>query len=226
MTRWPGRERWNKWPVDPVTQWPSSMSAVDSEVRNQNSPRRVDRRKCCLFSLTDDRRQFIILSIDPLCVCVQCDRLDAARRAGPSAVAEIYPYHLSSQTFSLLSFVLRAFQIIFNSSSLGVINDYALYRCTHVLTLLLILCRADTDIKVGVPSFSWTKKGWVLWPISWMASVLRCHYSVSWVTHGRKGLWNTCFNLFIQSQPTRIDSRKIRYDTIRDAILTCAQKPT
>jgi len=26
MTRWPGRERWPKWPTDPVTQWPSSMS--------------------------------------------------------------------------------------------------------------------------------------------------------------------------------------------------------
>jgi len=26
MTRWPGRERWPKWPIDPVTQWPSSMS--------------------------------------------------------------------------------------------------------------------------------------------------------------------------------------------------------
>jgi len=26
MTRWPGRERWPRWPNDPVTQWPSSMS--------------------------------------------------------------------------------------------------------------------------------------------------------------------------------------------------------
>jgi len=26
MTRWPGSERWPKWPIDPVTQWPSSMS--------------------------------------------------------------------------------------------------------------------------------------------------------------------------------------------------------
>ena len=26
MTRWPGRERWPKWPIDPVPQWPSSMS--------------------------------------------------------------------------------------------------------------------------------------------------------------------------------------------------------
>jgi len=26
ITRWPGRERWLKWPIDPVTQWPSSMS--------------------------------------------------------------------------------------------------------------------------------------------------------------------------------------------------------
>jgi len=28
MTRWPGRERWPKWPIHPVTQWPSSMSGV------------------------------------------------------------------------------------------------------------------------------------------------------------------------------------------------------
>jgi len=28
MTRWPGRERWPKWPIDPVTQWPSSMSGA------------------------------------------------------------------------------------------------------------------------------------------------------------------------------------------------------
>ena len=28
MTRWPGRERWPKWPIYPVTQWPSSMSAM------------------------------------------------------------------------------------------------------------------------------------------------------------------------------------------------------
>jgi len=26
MTRWPGREIWPKWPIDPVTQWPSSTS--------------------------------------------------------------------------------------------------------------------------------------------------------------------------------------------------------
>jgi len=26
MTRWPGRERWPKRPINPVTQWPSSMS--------------------------------------------------------------------------------------------------------------------------------------------------------------------------------------------------------
>jgi len=26
MTRWPWRERWPKWPIDRVTQWPSSMS--------------------------------------------------------------------------------------------------------------------------------------------------------------------------------------------------------
>jgi len=28
MTRWPGRERWPRWPLDPVTQWPSSMCGV------------------------------------------------------------------------------------------------------------------------------------------------------------------------------------------------------
>ena len=28
MTRWPGRERWPKWPIDPVTQWFLSMSGV------------------------------------------------------------------------------------------------------------------------------------------------------------------------------------------------------
>jgi len=27
VTRWPGRERWPKWSIDQVTQWPSSMSA-------------------------------------------------------------------------------------------------------------------------------------------------------------------------------------------------------
>jgi len=26
VTRWPGRERWPKWPIDPVTQWPNYMS--------------------------------------------------------------------------------------------------------------------------------------------------------------------------------------------------------
>ena len=29
MARWPGREWWPKWPIDPVTQWPSSMSVAD-----------------------------------------------------------------------------------------------------------------------------------------------------------------------------------------------------
>ena len=28
VTRWPGRERWPKWPIDPVTHWPSSVSAL------------------------------------------------------------------------------------------------------------------------------------------------------------------------------------------------------
>jgi len=28
VTRWPGRERWPKWPTDPVTHWPSSVSAL------------------------------------------------------------------------------------------------------------------------------------------------------------------------------------------------------
>ena len=26
VTRWPGRERWRKWPIEPMTQWPISMS--------------------------------------------------------------------------------------------------------------------------------------------------------------------------------------------------------
>jgi len=141
----------------------------DSEVRNQNSPRRVDRRKCRLFSLTDDRRQFITLSVDPPFVCV---RRDAARRAGPSAVAEFYPYHFPPQVISN-----------FFSTKLWIAGVSNNFQC-HVL--LLILCRAD--IKVGVPSFSWTKKDEDQWPISWMASVLRCPYSISWVTHGRKGV--------------------------------------
>ena len=29
MTRWPGREGWPKWPIDPVTKWPSSMSGLN-----------------------------------------------------------------------------------------------------------------------------------------------------------------------------------------------------
>ena len=33
MTRWPGRERWPKWPIDPVTQWPSSMSDIHVSFR-------------------------------------------------------------------------------------------------------------------------------------------------------------------------------------------------
>ena len=32
MTRWPGRERWPKWPIGPVTQWSSSMYAVQSTI--------------------------------------------------------------------------------------------------------------------------------------------------------------------------------------------------
>jgi len=33
VSRWPGRERWPKWPIDPVAQWPSSMSAVRLSLR-------------------------------------------------------------------------------------------------------------------------------------------------------------------------------------------------
>jgi len=36
LTRWPGRERWPKWLIDPVTQWPSSTSGVRRETRSQN----------------------------------------------------------------------------------------------------------------------------------------------------------------------------------------------
>ena len=32
-TRWPGRERWPKWPIDPVTYWPSSMCGVVMTLR-------------------------------------------------------------------------------------------------------------------------------------------------------------------------------------------------
>jgi len=35
MTRWPGRERWPKWPINPVTQWPSSMSVADAALAKQ-----------------------------------------------------------------------------------------------------------------------------------------------------------------------------------------------
>jgi len=30
VTRWPGRERWPKRPIDPVIQWPSSMPGLDT----------------------------------------------------------------------------------------------------------------------------------------------------------------------------------------------------
>ena len=35
MTRWPRHKRWPKWPIDPVTQWPSSMSALQSDGWNR-----------------------------------------------------------------------------------------------------------------------------------------------------------------------------------------------
>ena len=35
MTRWPGRERWPKWPIDPVAQWHSSMSALHYSLKNR-----------------------------------------------------------------------------------------------------------------------------------------------------------------------------------------------
>ena len=40
MTRWPGRERWPKWPIDPVTQWPSSMSDAEIPVVSTTCRRR------------------------------------------------------------------------------------------------------------------------------------------------------------------------------------------
>ena len=36
MIRWPGCERWPKWPTDPVTQWPSSMSVSHSKSHLKN----------------------------------------------------------------------------------------------------------------------------------------------------------------------------------------------
>ena len=41
ITRWPGRERWPKWPIDPVTQWPSSMSDTHTHTHThrRTSPR-------------------------------------------------------------------------------------------------------------------------------------------------------------------------------------------
>ena len=37
MTRWPARERWPKWPIDPVTQWPSSISARNTTAANETA---------------------------------------------------------------------------------------------------------------------------------------------------------------------------------------------
>jgi len=37
MTRWHGRERWPKRPIDPVTQWPSSMSGLYHFFVSRNS---------------------------------------------------------------------------------------------------------------------------------------------------------------------------------------------
>jgi len=38
ITWWPGRERWPKWPIDPVTQWPSSMSSDTDRWRPNATP--------------------------------------------------------------------------------------------------------------------------------------------------------------------------------------------
>jgi len=51
------------------------------------SPWHVDRRKCCQLSSTDDRRQFITLSVH---LCLQHYGRDAASRAGSSATAETF----------------------------------------------------------------------------------------------------------------------------------------
>ena len=48
------------------------------------SPRHVDRRKRCQLSSTDDRHQFITLSVH---ISLQHNGCDAARRAGSSATA-------------------------------------------------------------------------------------------------------------------------------------------
>jgi len=47
MTRWPGRERWPKWPIDPVTQWPSSMSGAGVLLRKF-----VEILDCCRWFLS------------------------------------------------------------------------------------------------------------------------------------------------------------------------------
>jgi len=59
----------------------------------------VDRRKCCQLGSTDDRRQFITLSVH-LCLqhltSLSCDGREAGRRTGLSASAETC-YKLLSQ---------------------------------------------------------------------------------------------------------------------------------
>ena len=44
MTRRPVRERWPKWPIDPVTQWPSSMSDPELPIVNMRENDRMNRR--------------------------------------------------------------------------------------------------------------------------------------------------------------------------------------
>jgi len=51
MTRWPGRERWPKWPFDPVTQWPSSMSGP----RDSDHSRHCIQNLCGLSTLSLNR---------------------------------------------------------------------------------------------------------------------------------------------------------------------------
>ena len=55
-------------------------------------PRHIDRRKRCQLSSTDDRRQFITLSVHH---CVQHCGREAARCSGPSAAAETWSFSLA-----------------------------------------------------------------------------------------------------------------------------------
>ena len=68
-------------------------------VRRKSSPRRAGRHRCCQLSPTEDRRQFIILSVQ---LCVQHDEREAARCAGPSAAADtcrLWPRNTRSRVY-------------------------------------------------------------------------------------------------------------------------------